>query len=267
LNALGKKLAKMAFEDLKADYLLLIREEHGDLAPAFVSKGEDVGDVCFDAPYQLVTILSRIYPHVPKGKIAIVARRCDDLAINELIKRGFIDEKRIIRIGLACDGNTADKCRCPDPKPGKVNIGEPVKGIPEDPLVAKLMRMSLEDRLTYWVRMFRKCNKCFGCTINCPVCFCENQCVLGERTLVAEKSIPPGLAFHLVRSFHMADKCIECGECERACPGDIPLLALRRMVHADMKELYEFAPGDTKAVSPLLTTLEGEMMEDERNVC
>jgi hypothetical protein len=39
------------------------------------------------------------------------------------------------------------------------------------------------------------------------------------------------------------------------------------MVHADMKEMYKFVPGDPKTVSPLLTTLEGESMEDEHNVC
>ena len=257
----------MAFEDLKADYLLTLRVEHGNVAPAFISKNEDIGDVRFDVPYQLVTVLSRIYPRIPKGKIAVVVRKCDELALNELFKRGIIDGKRIAKIGLACDENIIDKCRCPDPVPSKVDVGEPKKGIPEDATVTRLRKMSPDERLKFWVRQFRKCNKCFGCTITCPVCFCENQCVLGERTLVSEKSIPPGLAFHLVRSFHMADKCIECGECERACPAEIPLLTFRKMVHADMKELFNFTPGDEKTVSPLLTTLEGEPLEDEKNVC
>ncbi|OGS52642.1 MAG: hypothetical protein A3K75_02720 [Euryarchaeota archaeon RBG_13_61_15] len=66
---------------------------------------------------------------------------------------------------------------------------------------------------------------------------------------------------------HMADKCIECGECERACPAEIPLLTMRKMLAKDMKELYNFTSGDEKIVSPLNTTLDGEPMEDECHEC
>ena len=243
-----------------------MREEHANVAPAFISKGEDIGEVRFDVPYQLVKALVRIYPWLPKGKIAIITRRCDEKALNELIKRELLDGKRIARIGLACNKEQVAKCRCSDPVPTEVHFGEPQKLIPADELSAKLLKESSEERMKFWIRQFRKCNKCFACTTNCPVCFCED-CVLEERTFIPEKSIPPGLAFHLIRSFHLSDKCIECGECERSCPADIPLLTLRKLVLADMKELYNFKPGDVKTISPLLTTLEGEPLEDEKNVC
>jgi len=259
-------LNKIAFEELKADYLLAMRNESGNVAPVFLSKGEDIGDANLDYPYQLVTILSRIYPWLPKGKIAIVTRRCDEKALNELIKREIFEKDRIAIIGLACSKDQIKKCRCSDSVPTRVDIGEPNKGAASDELMNRLIGMSSEDRLAYWVRQFKKCNKCFACTTNCPVCFCED-CVLGERTFVAEKGIPPGLSFHMIRSFHLADKCIECGECERSCPVDIPLLTLRKMVHKDIKELHNFEPGDEKSVSPLLTTLDGEPLEDDTHVC
>lgn len=267
MNDLGKKLTKIAFEERKADFLLAAREESGNIGPVFASKGEDVGDVRTDVPYQLVMVLTKLYPWVGKGKIAIVTRRCDEKALNELTKRGIFDANRIIKIGLACSKEQIAKCRCSDPVPSKVDFGEPQKGMASDELADKLLKMTEEERLKFWVRQFRKCQKCFGCTTNCPVCFCDHNCVLEERELVAEKSIPPGVAFHLVRSFHLADKCIECGECERSCPADIPLLTLRKMIKKDMKELYNYSPGDEKAISPLLTTLEGDKLEDDGNVC
>jgi len=267
VNDLGAKLAKIAFEERKADYLLAAREESGNVGPVFASKGEDVGNIQMDVPYQLVMVLTKLYPWVGMGKIAIVARRCDEKALNELTKRGIFDASRIVKIGLACSKEQIAKCRCSDPVPSKVDFGEPQKGVASDELADKLLKMTEEERLKFWVRQFRKCQKCFGCTNNCPVCFCDHNCVLEERELVAEKSIPPGLSFHLVRSFHLADKCVECGECERSCPADIPLLTLRKMVRKDMKELYNYSSGDEKAISPLLTTLEGDKMEGDDDVC
>ncbi|MDH4122960.1 MAG: 4Fe-4S dicluster domain-containing protein [Thermoplasmata archaeon] len=266
MNELGKKLCDIAFDKQKADYLLAMREESGNVAPVFISKGEDIGEANIDYPYQLVTILSRIYPWLNKGKIAIVARRCDEKALNETIKRGLFDGNRIAVIGLACSKEQIKKCRCNDPVPTKVDIGEPNNGVNTDELMNKLQRISPEERMDFWVRQFKKCNKCFACTTNCPVCFCED-CVLEERTFVAEKGIPPGLSFHMIRTFHLADKCIECGECERSCPVDIPLLTLRKMALKDIKDLYNFKPGDRETASPMLTTLEGELLEDDTHVC
>jgi len=243
-----------------------MREEHGNVAPALVSKGEDIGEVRVEVPYQLITILETIYSWVPKGRIAVITRKCDEKALAELTKRGYVDDKRIVRIGLACSKEQIARCRCGDPVPTKVDLGE--AGLPhsKDDLSEKLARMSPEERLQFWVRQFRKCNKCFACTHNCPVCFCDD-CVLEERTFVAEHGIPPGLSFHMIRSYHLIDKCVECGECERSCPAEIPLLTLRKMLAKDMKEVYGYVPGDPKTVSPLNTTLEGEQMEDECDEC
>lgn len=256
----------MAFEELGADYLLVTREEHGNVAPAFVSKGEEVGNVRLDHPYQLVNILSRIYPLIRSGKIALICRRCDEKALNELTKRGLLEDARLVRIGLACGKDQIAQCRCSDPVPSRVYIGEPNEPAREDPLMVKLDRMSPEERLDFWRKQYMKCIKCFGCTLNCPVCFCDD-CVLEERTYTPEPGIPPSFAFHLIRTMHMADKCVECGECERSCPAGIPLLTLRKMVNRDMRELFGYVPGEKDKVSPLLTTLDGEPLEDDGHVC
>lgn len=219
-----------------------------------------------DVPYQMATLLTQVYPFVPDGKIAVVARRCEEKAISELAKRELVDLSRLALIGLACSKEQVEACRCSDPCPSEVHIGECSPAMGGDARVDEIEDMSLDDRFDFWVDQFKKCNKCFGCTLNCPVCFCDD-CVLEERTFVPEKGIPPGLAFHLIRSVHLADKCIECGECERSCPVDIPLLSLRKMINKDMREMFDYAAGDPERVSPLLTTLEGEPMEDDRDAC
>jgi len=259
-------IARLAFDQGGADYLLLVAERNGNVGPVVLEKGEDPGVVRVDVPYQLANLLSDIYPHLGTAKIAVVSRRCDERAIAELSKRGILDDSRIVRIGLACSEQQIQECRCSDPVPSRVDVGEAAKAVPSDPVSTRLAEMSSEDRLEFWIRQFRKCNKCYGCTINCPVCFCDD-CVLEERTYTPERGIPPGLAFHLIRSFHVADKCVECGECERSCPAEIPLLALRKMVSRDMRDLFGFTSGGAEGTSPLLTTLDEQPLEDDGDVC
>jgi len=241
--------------------VFVMREEHGNVAPALVQKGEDLGNVRIDVPYQLVNILETVYPSSP-GKIAVLTRRCDEKALAELFKRGLLDEARIVMIGLACSKEQIRLCRCEDPVPSRVVVGEPNAPAKGDELETRLSGMTPDERLKFWTGQFRKCNKCFACTTNCPVCFCD-ECILEDRTFVPEKGIPPGLSFHLIRSFHLADKCIECGECERSCPASIPLLTLRKMALKDVKGLFNYRPGEKKTTSPLLTTLDDQPLAGE----
>jgi formate dehydrogenase subunit beta len=257
---------RIAFEDLQADSLLAARTEHGNVAPVLLRKGEEPGELRTDVPYQMANILLRIAPYLGDDRVAVVARRCDEKAITEMSKRGLLDPEKIALVGLACDARQVGECRCSDPCPSTVHIGDCAEPAPADGQVRELLAKTTSERLEFWTAQFRKCNKCFGCTSNCPVCFCD-ECLLEDKTFTPEKGIPPGFAFHLIRSVHLADKCVECGECERACPANIPLLALRKMVNQDIKELFGYVAGDPERTSPLLTTLDGEPMEDDHDVC
>ena len=50
-------------------------------------------------------------------------------------------------------------------------------------------------------------------------------------------------AFHLIRAMHMADKCIDCGLCEEACPVDIPLRTLYKKTNQIMFNDFGFKSG------------------------
>ena len=55
--------------------------------------------------------------------------------------------------------------------------------------------------------------------------------------------------FHLIRSFHVAGRCTDCGECTRVCPQNIPLHLINRKYIKDINEFY----GDYQAGSDLET--------------
>ena len=59
--------------------------------------------------------------------------------------------------------------------------------------------------------------------------------------------------FHIIRAFHVAGRCTDCGECSRVCPQHIPLHLLNRKFIKDIDAFYgEFQAGeDDKTVGPL----------------
>jgi Na+-translocating ferredoxin:NAD+ oxidoreductase RnfC subunit len=62
------------------------------------------------------------------------------------------------------------------------------------------------------------------------------------------------MAFHIVRAFHTAGRCLDCGACARACPVHIDLRALGKMVEENVRELYGYEAGmDLESVPPLGT--------------
>ena len=44
--------------------------------------------------------------------------------------------------------------------------------------------------------------------------------------------------YHLVRASHMAGRCVECGECERVCPVNIPLMLINQKLIKDVDEFF-----------------------------
>jgi Na+-translocating ferredoxin:NAD+ oxidoreductase RnfC subunit len=68
--------------------------------------------------------------------------------------------------------------------------------------------------------------------------------------------------FHVTRAFHLAGRCVSCGECERVCPVGIPLMKLNRKMEKDVKELFDFEAGKDPEVKPLLNTFNIEDPDD-----
>ena len=60
--------------------------------------------------------------------------------------------------------------------------------------------------------------------------------------------------FHLARAYHLAGRCAGCGECERVCPVNLPLMLLNRKLEKDIKDIFEYTAGTNPDEKPLLSS-------------
>ncbi len=68
--------------------------------------------------------------------------------------------------------------------------------------------------------------------------------------------------FQATRIIHVAGRCVDCGECERACPVKIPLRSLTKKMEEIIYELFHYKAGTDKDAPPLMTAYEFEEAED-----
>ena len=114
--------------------------------------------------------------------------------------------------------------------------------------VAKIESMTADERYAFWQNELSRCIRCNACRDACPACTCE-KCVFDNPNSGVENKAPASSfeeqMFHIIRAFHVAGRCTDCGECSRVCPQHIPLHLLNRKFIKDINEFYgEYQAGD-----------------------
>lgn len=130
---------------------------------------------------------------------------------------------------------------------------------------------SEEERWAQWQHHFDRCLRCYACRSVCPMCYCP-ECVVDSTTIVigadtsaedkanrirwCERSAGPGESamYHLTRAMHLAGRCVDCGECERVCPVNIPLRLLNTKLEMEAFEMFEYQAGRDAGQASLLSS-------------
>lgn len=122
--------------------------------------------------------------------------------------------------------------------------------------VRRIESMSSEDKFAFFQSELSKCIRCNACRNVCPACSCR-KCVFDSNKFDSSQKANSDSfeekMFHIIRAFHVAGRCTDCGECSRVCPQGIPLHLFNRKFIKDINEFYgEYQAGeDLESTSPL----------------
>ena len=255
---------------------------YGATGPVFIRRAEEVGKLVWNTDCQsnLTTYLKR--KEIKRlGKAAVVVKGCDERALVILEKESQVDRQALRVIGMACEDMGQPKCETCEvhlPRFADEIIGEtagatteratgvpPVPGHGQDghgtiaattatKQLDALMQLSPAERMSWWATEFERCVKCYACRQVCPLCYCERCIADKNRPVAIDTSATPkgNFAWHITRAFHLAGRCVGCGECTRACPAGIPLELLNLTLARAAEKHFGYQAGMDPKVDPLI---------------
>ena len=111
--------------------------------------------------------------------------------------------------------------------------------------VKKVEGMSPDKKWNFFTRLISECIRCYACRNACPLCYCPTCFVDESRPQWVGKSIDPidTMTFHLLRAYHCAGRCTDCGACERVCPVGIPVRQFTKKLNKDAEDLFSWEAG------------------------
>jgi formate dehydrogenase (coenzyme F420) beta subunit len=256
--------------------------------PVSITEPADTERLVFDprCVHNLATYLDPRRSQVRKlGKPAVVVKGCDSKAVAGLLREAQFKREDVVLIGVRCGGVVGDPahdalvtagtiaprcagCDVREPHLADYVIGEqqlePPQNTTIDERVAALDAMTADERFEYWAEQMEKCVRCYACRQACPMCVCD--------VCVADKTVPQwieraphargNMSWHLIRALHLAGRCVGCGECERACPMDIPLTLLNRKMQQVVAESFDYQVSDDPEIASPIGAFKDDDHED-----
>ncbi|WP_076792596.1 4Fe-4S dicluster domain-containing protein [Chlorobium sp. KB01] len=199
-------------------------------------------------------------------RVAVFLRPEGVRALNVLAAEAQLDPDQIVIIGFdapkgelkALQGSTVD-----DFTYLLAALKDVTPEIAGEQLLEKIEKMSPEERFAFWQQEFSKCIKCYACRQACPMCYCR-RCIVdsNQPQWVNTSSHTLGnFEWNIVRAFHLSGRCVECGNCDRACPVNIPLRLINRKMAQEVLDSFNHFAGTSKTQEPVLASFKKDDSE------
>jgi len=173
-----------------------------------------------------------------------------------------MDGKRDIPMGDVIAPNCLT-CQFNNPVISDILIGDPAPPMDtghEYDEVDEFENLAEEDRWSYFEREMSKCMKCYACRNVCPSCYCK-VCFVEQNQ---PKWVGVGVdetdtqVFQIMRTFHMAGRCVDCGSCSEVCPMGVDLRKFLKKLDKDAHNLFDYRAGESMDNQPPLSVHKAE---------
>ena len=197
------------------------------------------------------------------GKPAIVARLPVLRTILQLANENQIADAQIVALGVSPDAKLVELANLKAIE-DYLSGGSFELSTEEKAELLKIEKMNSAERWKFWQEQFARCIKCYACRASCPLCYCERclqECNQPQWIPVASHNIG-NLDWHIIRAMHLAGRCVNCGDCARACPVGIPVNLLSQKLAEDVFKNFGVRAGMKAQLEYALGTFKPEDKED-----
>jgi ferredoxin len=158
------------------------------------------------------------------GKVAVLATPNVLRALLQLMAERQIQEQDVLPLAVDAAGEVVELGGAQAIEEYLALQANPVSAQDRE-LLDRLGKMTRAERWAFWQKELSRCIKCYACRNSCPMCYCEHctmDCNRPQWVPVPSHGLG-NLEYHMVRSMHLAGRCVQCGDCGRACPVGIPV--------------------------------------------
>ena len=253
-----QEIAAKLFAEGKIDVFIGYRVNGFDdnQVPVLITDQADVPKLVFTdkSVFNLVNYLKT--DHIRRKRAALVIKGCDSRSLNMMLTENQVKRENLYVVGIACEGVTDEtgqkmqnctECMVPDAVVFDEMLGTPRREGSQTPLykvnvdIAAVSAMPLTARAAYFEEVFENCIRCNACRHSCPLCYCAKCCIDQETATLYNGANTTSAAFHALMtwSLHLAGRCVDCRNCEKACPSHLPLHLLHKQNESVIYENFQ----------------------------